>query len=57
MLGADDGLAYWVLVVTGSERGRVWLVTDVGAYPCPLPKALGFLDWVQRWHTGNGWWD
>jgi hypothetical protein len=43
-LGTDDGLAHWVLVVTGPERGRVWLVTDVGAYPYPLPKALGFLD-------------
>ncbi|MGW2960794.1 SMI1/KNR4 family protein [Streptomyces sp. NPDC001220] len=57
VLGTDDGLSYWVLVVTGPERGKVWLVTDVGAYPYPLPKALGFLAWVQRWQAGDGWWD
>ncbi|WP_217553708.1 SMI1/KNR4 family protein [Streptomyces sp. GbtcB6] len=57
VLGTDDGLSYWVLVVTGPERGKVWLVTDVGAYPYPMPKALGFLEWVRRWHAGDGWWD
>ncbi|MFF4894825.1 SMI1/KNR4 family protein [Streptomyces sp. NPDC001068] len=57
VLGTDDGLSYWVLVVTGPQRGKVWLVTDVGAYPYPMPNALGFLAWVQRWHAGHGWWD
>lgn len=57
VLGTDDGLSYWVLAMTGSERGKVWLVTDVGAYPYPMPRALGFLEWVQRWHASDGWWD
>ncbi|MEV6175236.1 hypothetical protein AB0L99_44515 [Streptomyces sp. NPDC051954] len=57
VLGTDGGLAYWVLVVTGLERGRVWPVADVSAYPYPLLKALDFLDRVQRRHTGNGWSD
>ncbi|MFJ8062846.1 SMI1/KNR4 family protein [Streptomyces sp. NPDC096142] len=57
VLGTDDGLSYWVLVVTGPQRGKVWLVTDVGACPYPMPEAVGFLEWVQRWHAGDGWWD
>ncbi|WP_442813545.1 hypothetical protein [Streptomyces sp. NBC_01244] len=23
----------------------------------PGPEAFGFLAWVQRWQTGDGWWD
>jgi hypothetical protein len=57
VLGTDDELSYWALVVTGHQRGRIWLFTDVGAYPYPVPEALGFLEWVQRWHAGDGWWD
>ncbi|MEU1529937.1 SMI1/KNR4 family protein [Streptomyces fagopyri] len=58
VLGTENGgPLYWVLVVTGPQRGKVWLVTDVGAYPYPLSEAAGFLEWVQRWHAGDGWWD
>ncbi|GGN38877.1 hypothetical protein GCM10011578_084730 [Streptomyces fuscichromogenes] len=57
VLGTDDGPFYWVLVVTGPQRGKVWAVTDVGACPYPMPEAVGFLEWVQRWHAGDGWWD
>ncbi|MET8637349.1 SMI1/KNR4 family protein [Streptomyces sp. NPDC004096] len=57
VLGTEDELSYWVLVVTGPQRGRVWLVTDVGASPYPTSEALGFLEWVQRWHADDGWWD
>lgn len=56
VLGTDDGLSYRVLVVTGPQRGRIWLVTDVGAYPYPVPEAFGFLEWVQRRQVGDGWW-
>ncbi|WCD91267.1 hypothetical protein KPP03845_200228 (plasmid) [Streptomyces xanthophaeus] len=56
VLGTDDELSYWVLVVTGPQRGKVWLVSDVGAHPYPGPEALGFLEWVQRWQSGDGWW-
>ncbi|MEU6760529.1 hypothetical protein [Streptomyces sp. NPDC046685] len=57
MLGTDDELSYWVLVVNGPQRGEIWLVSDVGAYPYPGPEAFGFMEWVQRWQTGDGWWD
>ncbi|MFD8955013.1 SMI1/KNR4 family protein [Streptomyces xanthophaeus] len=56
VLGTDDELSYWVLVVTGPQRGKVWLLSDVGAHPYPGPEALGFLEWVQRWQSGDGWW-
>ncbi|MGW2555366.1 SMI1/KNR4 family protein [Streptomyces sp. NPDC001635] len=57
VLGTDDGPSYWVLVVSGPQRGKVWVVSEVGAYPYPMPDAVGFLEWVQRWHAGDGWWD
>jgi hypothetical protein len=57
VLGTDDGLSYWVLIVSGPQRGKVWIITEVGAYPYPMPEAMGFLEWVQRWHAGDGWWD
>ncbi|MGI5144232.1 hypothetical protein [Streptomyces sp. CA-106110] len=58
MLGTDDELSYWVLVLTGPQRGKVWLVTAVGAYPYPYPQpeAHGFAEWVQHWKTHDGWW-
>ncbi|MGW8359052.1 hypothetical protein ACWGK1_00535 [Streptomyces wedmorensis] len=43
--------------MTSPQRGRVWLVSEVGASPYPLPEAFGFLEWAQRWHAGKGWWD
>ncbi|MFE3073845.1 SMI1/KNR4 family protein [Streptomyces sp. NPDC059247] len=57
VLGTDDGLAYWVLVVTGPQRGGIWLVGETGAYAYPGPEAFGFLEWVRRWRLGDGWWD
>ncbi|MEU5313627.1 hypothetical protein [Streptomyces sp. NPDC021562] len=42
--------------MTGPQRGRVRVVTEVGACPYPMPEAVGFLEWVQRWHAGEGWW-
>jgi hypothetical protein len=43
----------WLLVVTGSERGRIWNRADVGAGPCNL----NFLDWYERWLDGRPLWD
>ncbi|MFE2022973.1 SMI1/KNR4 family protein [Streptomyces sp. NPDC059499] len=57
VLGTDDELSYWVLVVNGPQRGKIWLVSDVGAYQYPGPEAFGFLEWVQRRQAGDGWWD
>jgi hypothetical protein len=46
-LGTDGCGINWALVVTGSERGRVWLVADEGAMPCDPPA--DFLAWYERW--------
>ncbi|MEV6109139.1 SMI1/KNR4 family protein [Streptomyces sp. NPDC051940] len=57
VLGSEDGQSFWLLVTTGPRRGEVWMVADVGAVPVPSDDAWGFLEWVRRWHTGDGWWD
>ncbi|MYS05175.1 SMI1/KNR4 family protein, partial [Streptomyces sp. SID6041] len=46
-----------LLLTTGPRRGDVWMIADVGAVPAPGDQAWGFEEWVQRWHTGNDWWD
>ncbi|MFG2753916.1 SMI1/KNR4 family protein [Streptomyces xanthophaeus] len=55
VLGTDDDLSYWILVVTGPQRGKVWLIHQMGAYPYPGPEASGFLEWLQQWQTGTNW--
>ncbi|MGC5008809.1 SMI1/KNR4 family protein [Streptomyces sp. NBC_00353] len=57
VLGCEDGLSFWLLLTTGPRRGEVWMVADVGAVPAPGDQAWGFEEWVQRWHTGDDWWD
>ncbi|GAA3482230.1 SMI1/KNR4 family protein [Streptomyces yanii] len=57
VLGSEDGQSFWVLVTTGPRRGEGWMVSDVGAGPVPGDDAWGFEQWVQRWHSGDGWWD
>jgi hypothetical protein len=57
VLGSEDGQSFWLLVTTGPRRGEVWMVADVGAGPVPGNEPWGFLEWVRRWHAGNGWWD
>ncbi|MER5893316.1 helix-turn-helix domain-containing protein [Streptomyces sp. NPDC001876] len=49
---AASGLAHAGLALPG----KIWLVSDVGAYQYPRPEAFGFLEWVQRWQAGDGWW-
>ncbi|WP_416969156.1 SMI1/KNR4 family protein [Streptomyces sp. 4F14] len=51
-LGTDGCGMDWHLVVTGPERGRVWLVTGEGAMPHSGP---GFADWVRQWAAGEEW--
>ena len=61
-LGTDGCGMDWVLVVTGSQRGHIWLLTDVGAEPFGrefgyTTGASGFLGWVEHWHSGAEWWN
>ncbi|MEU5659988.1 SMI1/KNR4 family protein [Streptomyces sp. NPDC047737] len=57
VLGAEDGPSFWLLLTTGPHRGEVWMIADVGAIPVPGEPAWGFKEWVQRWQTGDDWWD
>ncbi|MEV6020301.1 SMI1/KNR4 family protein [Streptomyces sp. NPDC051997] len=57
VLGSEDGQSFWLLLTAGPRRGEVWMIADVGAVPAPGDQAWGFEEWVQRWHTGNDWWD
>jgi hypothetical protein len=61
-LGTDGCGIYWALVVTGSQRGHVWELTDCGAQPFGrefgyTTGASGFLGWVEHWHSGAEWWN
>ncbi|WP_329379584.1 SMI1/KNR4 family protein [Streptomyces sp. NBC_01351] len=53
VLGTDGCGMNWHLVVTGADRGRVWLITGEGA----LPFAGGFAEWVGHWAAGRDWFD
>jgi hypothetical protein len=55
VLGDEGCGMYWVLIVTGEERGRVWCFADVGVQSCA--PALSFLDWYEYWlDGGRDWW-
>ena len=56
-----DGLLYvchvgagifWVLIVTGSERGNMWIENEFGYFPS-MPR-VRFLDWCHQW-INRGW--
>lgn len=53
-LGHDGCGLYWLLIVTGSERGQVWAYTDVGV--CPQEPRRDFVAWVEAWLDGVWWW-
>ncbi|MFJ1754783.1 SMI1/KNR4 family protein [Kitasatospora sp. NPDC088134] len=66
VLGTEGCGMYWHLVVTGPQRGRLWLDTGEGAAPYGGPSeadfgrttaALGFTDWVTHWAAGRDWFD
>ncbi|MFF9978197.1 SMI1/KNR4 family protein [Streptomyces erythrochromogenes] len=56
VLCAQDTRAFWLLVTTGPQRGRVWLVADVGASPAPDGEPAGFAEWIRRRQAGDDGW-
>ncbi|MFB6704345.1 SMI1/KNR4 family protein [Streptomyces sp. NPDC056333] len=62
VLGTDGCAMNWHLIVTGSHRGHVWLITDVGAVPFgeqfgSTNAEPGFAGWVQHWAANKPWYD
>ncbi|MFF3013389.1 SMI1/KNR4 family protein [Streptomyces sp. NPDC057939] len=64
VLGTDGCAMNWHLVVTGPQRGHVWLITDVGAAPLgegfgfgSTTTAPGFAGWVGHWAAGRTWFE
>lgn len=62
LLGTDGCGMYWHLVVTGPQRGHVWLIDEFGAMPfgtspgaSPMPGTPGFTSWVGHWAAGRSW--
>lgn len=62
LLGTDGCGMYWHLIVTGPERGHVWLIDENGAIPFGtrpgtslMPGAPGFAGWVTHWAQGRSW--
>ncbi|MBY8877636.1 SMI1/KNR4 family protein [Actinacidiphila acidipaludis] len=60
VLGAEGCGMYWHLVVTGPDRGHVWLVTGEGAGPFGAEfgfttAAPGFAGWFRHWSSGQSW--
>jgi hypothetical protein len=46
---------YWCVIVTGPERGNVWMISDEGIQPT-APKR-DFLQWYEDWLDGvRDWW-
>lgn len=55
VLGTDGCGMYWVLIVTGPERGNVWFESGEGVAPCRPSR--DFLSWYEFWLAcGKDWW-
>ena len=50
LMDLGDGQT-WNIIVTGKERGQMWIFSDVGIEPC-APKR-DFLSWYESWLDGN----
>ncbi len=51
-VGNDGCGAYWHLIITGPERGNVWMIAFEGIQPaCPKRD---FLTWYEDWLDGKG---
>lgn len=62
VLGTEGDGEYWLLVVTGPQRGQIWNVTGEGAAPFGAEfghttAGSGFLGWVRHWAAGKPWFD
>ncbi|MES9558818.1 MULTISPECIES: SMI1/KNR4 family protein [unclassified Streptomyces] len=58
LLGTHGCGMYWHLVVTGPQRGHVWLIDEYGAMPfgtSSMPGTPGFTGWVTHWAQGRSW--
>ncbi|GGY81219.1 hypothetical protein GCM10010363_72540 [Streptomyces omiyaensis] len=62
LLGTDGCGMYWHLVVTGPERGQIWMIDEYGAVPfgtrpgtSPMPGTPGFTGWATHWSRGDSW--
>ncbi|MBT1103183.1 MULTISPECIES: SMI1/KNR4 family protein [Streptomyces] len=62
VLGTDGCGMYWHLIVTGPQRGQVWLIDENGAIPFGtrsaaslMPGVPGFAGWVTHWAQGHSW--
>ncbi|MEV8454183.1 SMI1/KNR4 family protein [Streptomyces sp. NPDC052095] len=62
LLGTDGCGMYWHLIVTGPQRGHVWLIDENGAMPfgtrpgtSPMPGTPGFTGWATHWAQGRSW--
>ncbi|MGW6717786.1 SMI1/KNR4 family protein [Streptomyces sp. NPDC054995] len=62
LLGTDGCGMYWHLVVTGPQRGHVWLIDEYGAMPfgtspgtSPMRGTPGFTGWATHWAQGRTW--
>ena len=53
-LGTDGCGLFWLLVVSGPERGQIWQLADVGI--TPLAPRLTFLPWYTYWLNGGDDW-
>ena len=53
-LGHQGCGLFFVLVVTGPERGQVWSLGDGGIQP--LAPRCNFLEWYEYWLDGGDDW-
>ena len=55
-LGTDGCGMCWALIVTGPDRGNVWLLTGEGI--CHTVPKRSFTQWFEDWLDGRtDWWD
>ncbi|MFF6888554.1 SMI1/KNR4 family protein [Streptomyces sp. NPDC012421] len=61
LLGTDGCAMNWHLIVTGPQRGHIWLTDENGAVPFGtppgslMPGTPGFTRWVTHWAQGRPW--